>query len=203
MADDCWGAFGSDSDADDSVDNGEQSKSSFDPAADALALAITQHFISLTKSTGVSYKDRVVGVGSNCNNYHLEACQRTVIERVGGRGMKVVESYQEMYDASILLMCKKDNPSASGGEHLKRNLLPGGVLWLVVILEIGDSGDAVSLSSMIKDYSDAIWDIDSASQEYSSSNFIVISLQKRACVINAWSCPWMDKHCPLRENLKG
>ena len=199
MADDCWGAFGSDSDADDSVDNGEQSKSSFDPAADALALAITQHFISLTKSTGVSYKDRVVGVGSNYNNDHLEACRRTVMERVGGRGMKVVESYQEMYDASILLMCKKDNPS--GGEHLKRNLLPGGVLWLVVILEIGDSDDAVSLSSMIKDYSDAIWDIDSASKEYSSSNFIVISLQKRACVINAWSCPWMDKQQRIRNEI--
>ena len=80
--DDCWGAFESDSDpeevADDDDDYPTPSSAadgtggsddaplfSFEPAVNATALAITQHFTSSSssRSCGVPIKDRVVGIG--------------------------------------------------------------------------------------------------------------------------------------------
>ena len=74
-ANDCWGAFGSDSDDDDgSVNSGSntnsnqnQQRNPFEQVADTVSLSITQYFVSLTKSTGVLLQERVVCIGQ-CNS---------------------------------------------------------------------------------------------------------------------------------------
>mmetsp|Transcript_36392 Transcript_36392/g.77582 ORF Transcript_36392/g.77582 Transcript_36392/m.77582 type:complete len:154 (-) Transcript_36392:437-898(-) len=50
-----------------------------------------------------------------------------------------------------------------------------------------------TMTGTLGDYSDAIWDVDSASVTHSSSDLRVISMRKRSCVANARRCPWMDK----------
>jgi hypothetical protein len=50
-------------------------------------------------------------------------------------------------------------------------------------------------------YPESIWDVDSASLVHSSTSFLVFSMRKRSCVINAWSCPWMDKRQRVRGRL--
>eukprot|EP00579_Thalassiosira_antarctica_P023972 CAMPEP_0201984640 /NCGR_PEP_ID=MMETSP0904-20121228/84140_1 /ASSEMBLY_ACC=CAM_ASM_000553 /TAXON_ID=420261 /ORGANISM="Thalassiosira antarctica, Strain CCMP982" /LENGTH=332 /DNA_ID=CAMNT_0048538075 /DNA_START=12 /DNA_END=1007 /DNA_ORIENTATION=+ len=212
MADnDCWGAFGSDSDSDDeNAKDSDGQSNPFEPAADATSLVITQHFVSLAKSRGVLPKERVVGIGS-CHD-GMENFQEMMMERVAGRGMKVVLEGWSMLrdfqcDAAIVLT---NNTTTTGrGEthpssRMKRALLPGGFLWLMISLEqeecgIDTTGDG--FRKRLEDYSEAIWDVDSASVVYSSSDFQVISMQKRSCVINAWSLPWMSKRNKIQSQL--
>ena len=196
-ANDCWGAFGSDDDDDGSVNSGSningnqnQQHNLFEQVADTVSLSITQHFVSLTKSTGVLLQERVVGIGqcSSSGDYTI------MTERVSGRGMKIVKQSElqhgsQVYqcDAAILWNKDVDNTDCS---HIKQSLIPGGVLWLVFETKEHDN----DIKAQLSDYPDSIWDINFNSvQSISASSHIkVISIQKRACVINSWSCPWMN-----------
>lgn len=206
---DCWGAFGSDSDDDSDDDNdngdiGEQNNNTFGPVVDAVSLSITQHFSSLTKSTGVLLKDRVIGLDIYTNDSaQLERWQNIMIERIDGRGMKVVQNIESceflQCDAAIISWRRELDATTEG--NTKRALIPGGFLWLIIACEDGDNGGDISMQTRLKDYPNSIWDVDSASVIFSSKDFQVISLQKRACVINAWSCPWMDKQQRIRNHI--
>jgi len=135
-ANDCWGAFGSDSDDDDddSVNSGSntngsqnQQRNPFEQVADTVSLSITQYFVSLTKSTGVLLQERVVGISqcsSSGNGYYT-----IMTERVGGRGMKIVKQSEftsQVYnqcDAAILWKRDIDTTECS---LIKQSLIPGG-----------------------------------------------------------------------------
>ena len=102
----------------------------------------------------------------------------------------------------------------SRASNARRDLLPGGLLCLIISLEVGKGRDIVptptvndSVRKRLENYSEAVWDVDSASTigHPSSSDFLVILLQKRSCVVNAWSCPWMDKRqkVPRHVSAKG
>ena len=222
MADnDCWGAFGSDSDSDSSSSSSkdrhlaEQSSDPFEPAADATSLAVTQHFASLAKSSGVSLKERVIGIG-NCHDRDgtEELRETTMMKQVGGRGMKVVrmqggdqsdQSASGTFRCDAAILVTNDDDAGGGGNpnpshsRIRRALLPGGLLWLMISLgfegeeRVADAGHDGSVEKGLEDYSEAVWEVDSASAVYSSSRYRVVSVRKRSCVINAWSCPWMDK----------
>jgi len=59
------------------------------------------------------------------------------------------------------------------------------------------------IKAQLSDYPDSIWDINfnSAQSTSTSSHIKVISIQKRACVVNSWSCPWMNKQQRIRAEL--
>ena len=229
--DDCWDAFGSDSDSDDDDGDGNEnsnqqealhpntynSTAAFESAADAIALAITQHFISLMKSTGVSLKERAVAIGSCCvisstsindSNAGNEMSMTTMMaERIAGRGMKVAVDFSEgfMCDAAVIIedpcileATDGEAPPSSSSSLIRQGLLPGGVLWLVAMshLDTNDNdghGHSKLANKHIAQYSEAIWDTESATATLSTSHVQVIRIQKRSCMINAWTCPWMDK----------
>ncbi|KAL7535354.1 hypothetical protein ACHAXR_006439 [Thalassiosira sp. AJA248-18] len=207
MADDCWGAFGSDSESDDDIDVHQNESNSFESAADATALAITQQFVSSTKSSGVLLKERMVGIEAYSDGEQMEKWQEMVTERVLGRGMKIVVGGSDRNtsvgfhcDAAILL--QNDDDRAGGvipSSCITRDLLPGGFLWLIIPLQEGTASG--SIQQMLEGWSEAIWDVESASLGYSSSDFQVISMRKRACVINSWSLIWMDKDRKIRSEL--
>mmetsp|Transcript_9230 Transcript_9230/g.20823 ORF Transcript_9230/g.20823 Transcript_9230/m.20823 type:complete len:644 (-) Transcript_9230:1221-3152(-) len=216
MADnDCWGAFGSDSDSDedDKVVHPNEQPNMFEPAADATALAITQQFVSSTKSSGVLLKERVVGIDSCHVDEQVDQWKEMMAERVVGRGVKVVGGSDRGMlgdfecDAAILLTTdNSDRGEKCQSSYINRALLPGGSLWLVIALEEEEmgkvaDGDESIQEKWLKDYSQAIWDVDSASVVFSSSTFQVISMRKRHCVINAWSCPWMNKRERILSQL--
>jgi hypothetical protein len=218
---DVWGAFGdSSSDDEDAADSSSPppiDDDQFDVAADAIALSLTQHFATSTKITGVPLKDRVVGIGQR---YSDDLCaskwRKAMSKRVICRGLQSVElnesamtmdvsSYQ--CDAAIVIENKQplngDNNNESSS-HVRRSLLPGGYLWSIIPLDgvatssdKTDDGDELLnkrlIDEHVNEYSESIWNLDSASVIYSSSAFLVLSLQKRSCVINTWSCVWMNK----------
>ncbi|KAL9178813.1 hypothetical protein ACHAXT_003944 [Thalassiosira profunda] len=211
-ANDCWNAFGSDSESDDedcgSGGDTHHVPDPFEPAADATALAITQRFVSLTKSSGVLPKERVVGIGSNCNGEEVERWRTMLMERVGGRGMQVVGASAGnalgdlQFDAAILL---GDDGTSGGGPLsptacIKRALVPGGLLWLVRPAG-GAGGIDAEGRTTLEGFDEATWDVASSSVVYSSPDVQVISVQKRACTINAWSCRWMDKEDTIGKEL--
>jgi hypothetical protein len=218
---DVWGAFGdSSSDDEDAADSSSPppiDDDQFDVAADAIALSLTQHFATSTKITGVPLKDRVVGIGQR---YSDDLCaskwRKAMSKRVICRGLQSVElnesamtmdvsSYQ--CDAAIVIENKQplngDNNNESSS-HVRRSLLPGGYLWSIIPLDgvatssdKTDDGDELLnkrlIDEHVNEYSESIWNLGSASVIYSSSAFLVLSLQKRSCVINTWSCVWMNK----------
>ena len=53
----------------------------------------------------------------------------------------------------------------------------------------------------VGDYLESIWDLDSASEVHSSTYFLVFSMRKQSCIVNAWSCPWMDKRQRIRGRM--
>ena len=132
-------------------------------------------------------------------------------ERILSRGMKVfvLEGSSEgsaasQCDAAILLQ-KDGIGEGTRSSCLKRNLLPGGILWVVTSLEgtrtSTDTTQSSSIKKSLADYSDSIWDVNAASEVYSSETFKVISISKRTCAINSWSCPWMDKEEKIQSQL--
>ena len=210
MADtDCWGAFGSDSDDSDD-EKGVHSEDQGQQAADAAALALVHHFVSLAKSTGVSLKERVVGtVNYHDDDGHMERWQEMMVERVSGRGMKAAGVSGDFICDAAILMKKEDSIQGEGGKPnksscIKRDLLPGGLLYLMIILDkdLGVDAGGCNIRTKLKaEFSEATWELDSASVVYSSSDVQVISVQKRTCVINSWSCKWMDKDEKIPSQL--
>lgn len=209
---DVWGAFGdSSSDDEDAADSSSPSPiddDQFDAVADAIALALTQHFATSTKITGVSLKERVVGIGQR---YSEDMCasnwRKAMSKRLICRGLQLAElnkSSCQCCDAAILIENKQPRNGDNNHEssHVRRSLLPGGYLWLIIPIDDTTSADKTDVDESLNkrlidehvhEYSESIWDLVSASVIYSSATFLVISIQKRSCVINTWSCVWMNK----------
>jgi hypothetical protein len=53
----------------------------------------------------------------------------------------------------------------------------------------------------VGDYLESIWDLDSALEVHSSTYILVFSMRKQSCIVNAWSCPWMDKRQRIRGRM--
>jgi len=183
MSNAAWDAFGSDSDeSDDEVDGhgAGPSDSPFKAAVDSAVLAITQHFASAHKITGVALRERVVGVAANDADSLAEMAEARIRER----GMKVVGSTTRC-DAAIV--CPIDSSDEDWGRtsNIRRSLLPGGFLFL--LHHVG-----ITSQQLTARLSDSTWDVNVATvNEFDGVS--VTRVQKRACTINSFSCPWMDK----------
>ena len=196
-----WGAFGSDSDSDDDDSVNSSSHHQAEPntlfqlSADAAILAITQDFASLTKTTGVGLSERVLNVTSVLNED--EGSEEAVVlrtmmtERVVQKGMKIVgaenNALSALCDAAVLIVGNTNDLQSNSTLNARHNLIPGGSLWL--ILKRGENEDNNNTS--FDCFHRSIW------QEplcvSSSSSFSIYKIHKRSCLINAASCPWMDK----------
>ncbi|KAL7524670.1 hypothetical protein ACHAWF_003378, partial [Thalassiosira exigua] len=88
-----------------------------------------------------------------------------------------------------------------------RSLVPGGHLWLIVSRTANDADDdsiGASVRIELAVFSDAVWDVKSdvsPAPVFTSPEFVVISIRKRPCPINARSCPWMDKDATIRRDI--
>lgn len=219
---DVWGAFGDSSSDDEGADSSSTSHiddddddDQFDVVADAVAFAITQHFATSTKRTGVSLKDHVVGIGQR---YSDDLCtskwRKALSKRVISRGLQLVQLNESAVTMDLsscqcdtAIVIENKNPLAGDNNnessHVRRSLLPGGYLWSIIPFDGATSSDKTDgdeslkykrlLDEHVNEYSESIWDLGSASVIYSSSAFLIISIQKRSCVINTWSCVWMNK----------
>ena len=62
-------------------------------------------------------------------------------------------------------------------------------------------GTGPEMGNYVGDYPELIWDLDSASLVHSSTYFLVFSMRRRSCAVNAWRCPWMDKQQQIRGRM--
>lgn len=215
-------------------------------AIDSTVLQITSHFLRLSSLSGVSLQDRVVGINigivassnskrGSCGDVggdtplsdELVRCQRkyhdVVAERVRGRGMKILDAEHQddtscySCDAAILLQNESSNKGWNEDlSCIKRSLLPGGSLWLILVLDgdVGvkeqsdittdDNSDCQNIENrmqniLISEFPTSIWSIVPSSTV--TPTVRIVHLQKHSCVINAWSCPWMNKMQPPSRRL--
>ena len=190
----CWDAFGSDSDSEDepalpSTGDGEHD---LEATAEAVALSVTQYFANLIKSSGVSLKERVLAIYEGGNSLS----GRLVADKLSGRGMNAViftksEAQRFVCDGAVVLSDSKVGDSQLSSE-IRRCLLPGGMLWII------SSEDVVTEHLNL---SEEIWDIASTVIAQPPVSSKIVQIQKRACTINSWSCPWMDKHAMVPEQI--
>lgn len=191
----CWDAFGSDSESD-----GEQPLSStgnqehdLEAIADLVSLAATQHFAHLIKTSGVPLNDRFVAIGS----HNVPEWGALIASKLSDRGISVStikESVSKsLFDAAIIFhnTDKIDEKSSRLACHIRKSLLPGGSLWIISPLDCNPVGELTG----------DVWDIGSAVTTHPSHVYNVTKIQKHACLINAWSCPWMDKHSIIPEQI--
>ncbi len=184
-----WGAFGSDSDSDDDdVEQAHQPSNDhalFGSTANAAQLAITQYFASLTKITGVGLNERVVAVSSVL----LEDLQTMMTECVRSKGMKVVaeDDVSSACDAAVCIVGNTSDLKSSSCLTKRHRLVPGGVLWVIMKNQDNEIDNISSLDC----FPESIWEKISCAN--TSSSYAMHKIQKRACLVNAMSCPWMDK----------
>lgn len=194
----CWGAFGSDtddSDGDCAHSSTRNQKHELELAAESVSMAATQHFAQLIKSSGVPVKERIVAVSKNSATEWEEILQ----DKLADRGYTSVivsgkSEFKPMSDAAVLFHTneEKDRDDYLSIESFTRkSVIPGGVLWIVA------SQGSLSLENL----SAQVWDVGSAITTQPSPNYTVTKIQKRACTINTWSCPWMDKHSVIPEHV--
>ena len=194
MSNAAWDAFGSDSDSDDDVDAnvaGESSDVPFAAAVDSAVLAITQLFASAHKITGVALRERVVGIAAN-DAASLVAMGEA---RIRERGMKLGGSTTRC-DAAICPIDSSDKDWDMTSQ-IRRSLLPGGFLFLLHHVDIPSQQLTARLS-------ESTWDVRVAAvNEFDDVG--ITRVQKRACTINSFSCPWMDKvdRIPRQLTSKG
>jgi len=203
-----WGAFGSDSDSEGDdivVANNEQAQPNafFEAtAASAITVAITQHFCSLTKSTGVGLGERVVAItcvlhGNECGE-EAENSRTTMTEWVIRRGMKVAAgdiNDSSTCDSVVLIVGDTDDLHSSSSLSIRHRLVPGGVVWLMIKRQENEEIGNISFDC----FSQSIWE--GISCISTSSSYSVHKIQKRACLVNAMSCPWMDKKSIIEKNV--
>ncbi|KAL3801346.1 hypothetical protein HJC23_006956 [Cyclotella cryptica] len=200
----CWNAFGSDSESDDEhtpPPAGDAvvsvAEHDIETVADAVSLAVTQHFAQLIKSSGISLKERVVAMSRDRNS----EWEGLIREKLAGRGIHAVtvaarDDSSFMCDAAVIFhgsseSCDNHDDAVSFASTIRRSLLPGGMLWTISFQE----------SNPIAHLSDYVWDVESAVNKQITPCFKVSRVQKRACVINSWSCPWMEKHSLIPEQV--
>jgi hypothetical protein len=190
MADDaCWNAFGSDSD--ESEDDLPSTQDEMDAVADAVSLAAIQHFAQLIKTSGVSVKERVVAVQDASEFGAL------LRDKLSDRGISVTFvsncETELLFDAAVILdeSISADSSNSSVASITRKSLLPGGILWIISTQECNPT----------EHLSNNVWNIGLAVISHPSSSYKVTRLQKRTCLINSWSCPWMDKVSPIPEYI--
>jgi len=194
-----WGAFGSDSDDSDddsTADKNEQAQQPnvlFESTSAAVTVAITQHFASLTKTTGVGLGERVVAVtsvmyGDECGEEAGEL-KTMMTEWVIRRGTKVVagDDVSSACDAAVLIVGGSKDLQSDSSLNIRRRLVPGGIVWLIIKRQENESDNNCSFDC----FPGSIWEEKSCVS--TSSSYSVHKIQKRACLVNAMSCPWMDK----------
>lgn len=204
-----WGAFGSDSESDDDDDNAveskneqAQSKSVFETTVSAASVAITQHFASLTKASGIGLGERIVAVactlhGEDCC-VEAEELRTMMSEWLIRRGMKAITGDDDNMgecDSAVLIIGDQNDLHTKTSLNIRHRLLPGGVLWLIVKSQENGS----TLPSSFDCFPTSIWE--KISCVSTSSSFSVHKVQKRACLVNAMSCPWMDKNAKIEEEV--
>ncbi len=199
-----WGAFGSDSDSDDDdvAENNEQAQPNalFESTAASATVAITQHFCSLTKATGVGLGERVVAITSvlhgNERGEEAVVLRTMMTEWVIRRGMKVaaLDDASSACDSAVLIVGDTDDLHSSSSLNIRRRLLPGGVVWLIIKHQENEIGN-ISFDC----FSQSIWE--GISCVSTSSAYSVHKIQKRACLVNAMSCPWMDKKSTIEREV--
>ena len=227
----------------DDADDDDDFVPSLVAATDAALLHITSHFLRLSSLSGVPFQDRVVGIGVDVDNVDSSAglsrrdvgdakrndeltnrkYHEMVAVRVRGRGMTAFDPEDHescCCDAAIILRNERSNGRKEAISCIKRNLLPGGSLWMIIAFDgEGDNKttdndtriiDDWIQANLIQEFPISIWSMEPSSSsttttimDYSkSSSCRVVHLRKHACVINEWSCPWMSKsHLPLNRRL--
>lgn len=205
-----WGAFGSDSESDDddnaveSKNEQTQSKSVFEATVSAASVAITQHFASLTKATGIGLGERIVAVA--CTLHGEDCCveadelRKMMAEGLIRRGMKAITGNDDMgeYDSAVLIIGDQNDLHDKTSLNIRHRLLPGGVLWLIVKSQDNNENGSTS-SSSFDCFPTSIWE--RISRVSTSSSFSVHKIHKRACLVNAMSCPWMDKNAKIEKEV--
>lgn len=200
-----WGAFGSDNDSSDddysAEKNNEQTKPHiFESTAAETVGAMTHHFASLTKSTGIGLSERVVTIASvmmhedNCGE--ADELRAMMAELVIRRGMKVITGDDDSECDSAILIIGDQNDLHSNYALKTRHLsIPGAILWLIVKRQENEKNVITSFDC----FPQSIWE--GVSCVGTSSFFSVFRIQKRACLVNAMSCPWMDKDSKIEEKV--
>ena len=195
----CWDAFGSDTD--DSDDDYAQSSTNnheheVELAAESVSMAATKHFAQLIKTSGVPVKERVVAISNDSATEWGEILQRKLADR---EFTSVIVSEKPesklLSDAAVVYLTnkEKDCDNLFIESCTRKSVIPGGVLWVVT------SQDCPSL--LLENLSAQVWDIGSAITTQPSPTYTITKIQKRACTINIWSCPWMDKHSVIPEHI--
>lgn len=191
-----WGAFGSDSDSDDDdVEQAHQPSNVhafFESTATAAQLAITQYFASLTKVSGIGLGERVVAVsGVLHEDEYGEEAKTMMTECVRSKGMKVMteDDVSSACDAAVCIVGNTSDLKSSSCLNILHRLIPGGVLWVIMKSQ---ENEIENISSFDCCFPESIWEKISCTSTTSSS-FSMHRIQKRSCLVNAMSCPWMDK----------
>jgi len=192
-----WGAFGSDSDSDDDAAKHAHQPNNvhvlFESTATVAQLAITQYFASLTKVTGVGLSERVVAI--SCVLLEDEVGEEAVglktmmTECVRRRGMKVVTevNVSSACDAAVCIVGNTSDLQSSSCLNTLHRLVPGGLLWVIMKCQENEIENISSFDC----FPESIWEKISCAS--SSSSYSIHKTKKRACLVNAMSCPWMDK----------
>ena len=196
MSTDCWGAFGSDSESDGDEDKPEaNAENDLETIADAVSLAATQYFAQLMKSSGTSLGDRLLVTMSNLTSEWGEI----MISKLSDRGVSAISVSDErtldansLFDAAVIFhQTDKTNDNPLLSCQIRKSVLPGGMMWIVSSVDY----------NTIEQLSDDIWDVRSAVITNLSPYYTISRIQKRACLINSWSCTWMDKHSIIPEHI--
>lgn len=192
----CWDAFGSDSDSDDSVvpSSTANPNHELEAIADTISLEATQHFAHLIKSSGVPVSDRLIGISNHSTLDWGDIIKNKLFSHRGISAVVLSDTDDlhpnPFYDAAVVW----HTPVAmlSCNSYIRKSLVPGGLLWI-----ISSQND-----NAIEFLSNDVWDIETATTVHRTSSYYVTRIQKRACLINSWSCPWMDKTSVIPDRVR-
>lgn len=169
------------------------------PKAIACILAdIKDHFRKMARD-GVAIQDRVVGLGvairkeKNDHSNLEEVIHGLLSKRVRGvGGMKVAnqDDVLNLCPCDVAILVRDENVNDAIICRIKQSLLPNGVLWMIV-----RCGTDQWIQDAIKEFPDSIWhqSMYVYQPKTFSRIFRVVKVPKRPCVVNEWSCPWMNK----------
>lgn len=178
--------------------------------ADYTIQCILEFCRRIKKITNVAIEDCVVGIGIGCNFLSAEglegdklAYEDLISKRLGTRGMQVLDrkSLSNLCpcDAAIVMRdeCQEMSEDIS---LIYRALRPNGLMHMLIRFDQtrkGVESREVDLDvihqNILKDFPLSIWYTCSSRIICHTDLFVVISLAKRTCAVNAWRCPLGDQ----------
>lgn len=176
-------------------------------ALDAAILDMVEHFRRSKKLTGVALKDRVVGIGIGCKSLLSQGGEDQklvyhdlISKRLGTRGMQVLdqESLRNLCPCDAAIVMRDENQERNEELSLIQHALLPEAMFMIIKLNPPrkeseqDIGIWVHLK-VFKEFPLSLWCTRSSCIVYHSNSFRVIRLVKRACRVNAWSCPYGDQ----------